>query len=75
MASWIEALKMASPKSYSETFSDQVHGWMSSRYDVPKQLPAVHLLIFNRADFNNLHNFEEYLRGYRIIRTFFSQHL
>lgn len=28
MEPWIEALKVASPKSYSETFTDQVHGWM-----------------------------------------------
>lgn len=25
-------MKSASPLSYSETFSDQVHGWMTSRY-------------------------------------------
>ncbi|KAH7420041.1 hypothetical protein BKA64DRAFT_729656 [Cadophora sp. MPI-SDFR-AT-0126] len=46
------------PESYSETFEDQVHGWMASR-----------------ADFENVHNFEEYLRGYRIMRTFFNKHL
>lgn len=28
-----------------------------------------------RADFNDLHVFEEYLRGYRIIRTFFAAHM
>lgn len=33
------------------------------------------LLTFGSADFNNLHAFEEYLRGYRILRTFFAQHL
>lgn len=29
----------------------------------------------NSADFNNQHAFEEYLRGYRILRTFFAEHL
>jgi hypothetical protein len=28
-----------------------------------------------RADFNDLHVFEEYLRGYRIFRTFFAAHM
>ncbi|CZS87910.1 hypothetical protein WAI453_000292 [Rhynchosporium graminicola] len=55
---WVEALLKASPKSYSELFEDQVHGWMSSR-----------------ADFDNLRKFEEYLRGYRIVRSFFNEHL
>ncbi|KAH6713248.1 hypothetical protein BKA61DRAFT_608792 [Leptodontidium sp. MPI-SDFR-AT-0119] len=58
MEPWIEALKKVSPKSYSETFEDQVHGWMASR-----------------ADFENVRNFEEYLRGYRIVRAFFNEHL
>ncbi|EHK20937.1 uncharacterized protein TRIVIDRAFT_192435 [Trichoderma virens Gv29-8] len=44
--------------TYLEYFTDQVHGWMTSR-----------------ADFNNVHNYEEYLRGYRIVRTFFAQYL
>ncbi|KAL2071724.1 hypothetical protein VTL71DRAFT_12959 [Oculimacula yallundae] len=54
----VEALLKASPKSYSELFEDQIHGWMSSR-----------------ADFDNLRKFEEYLRGYRIVRAFFNEHL
>jgi len=58
MEIWAQALKAASPNSYCETFTDQVHGWMTSR-----------------ADFNNLHAFEEYLRGYRIVRSFFAQHI
>lgn len=29
----------------------------------------------SRADFENAHNFEEYLRGYRIVRAFFDEHL
>src|SRR5688500_14299811 len=32
MQEWVDTLKKASPKSYSETFDDQVHGWMTSRY-------------------------------------------
>jgi len=35
----------------------------------------VHGWMSSRADFNNQHAFEEYLRGYRIIRTFFAKHL
>lgn len=31
MEAWTNALMKASPKSYSETFGDQVHGWMASR--------------------------------------------
>lgn len=55
---WTAALKAVSPLSYSETFDDQVHGWMTSR-----------------ADFNDVHKFKEYLRGYRIVRTFLAQYL
>jgi hypothetical protein len=29
----------------------------------------------SRADFNDVRKFEEYLRGYRVARTFFSQFL
>ena len=29
----------------------------------------------HRADFENVRNFEEYLRGYRIVRMFFNEHL
>jgi len=58
MEPWNEALLKASPNSYTETFDDMVHGFMSSR-----------------ADFNNRHAFEEYLRGYRILRTFFAKFL
>ncbi|KAF8848053.1 hypothetical protein BDZ45DRAFT_681492 [Acephala macrosclerotiorum] len=58
MEEWVEELMKVSPKSYSETFTDQVHGWMSSR-----------------GDFENQHNFEEYLRGYRIVRAFFNEHM
>ena len=32
MEEWIQTLKVASPKSYSKTFADQVRGWMVSRY-------------------------------------------
>jgi len=35
----------------------------------------VHGWTSSRADFNNQHAFQEYLRAYRIIRTFFAQHL
>ncbi|KAJ5966617.1 hypothetical protein N7481_013331 [Penicillium waksmanii] len=35
----------------------------------------VHGWMTSRADFNNIHCYEEYLRGYRIIRTFFAQFL
>ncbi|EPE34171.1 alpha/beta-Hydrolase [Glarea lozoyensis ATCC 20868] len=35
----------------------------------------VHGWTSSRADFNNLHNFEEYLRAYRIVRSFFASHL
>jgi hypothetical protein len=35
----------------------------------------VHGWMTSRADFNDFHKFEEYLRGYRIARTFFSQFL
>ncbi|KAE8453961.1 hypothetical protein EG329_007737 [Mollisiaceae sp. DMI_Dod_QoI] len=58
MEEWGRELMKASPKSYNETFTDQVHGWMTSR-----------------ADFENQHKFEEYLRGYRIVRAFFDEHL
>ncbi|KPI34559.1 uncharacterized protein AB675_11191 [Cyphellophora attinorum] len=34
----------------------------------------VHGWMTSRADFNNLHNYEEYLRGYRIMRTFLAAH-
>jgi dienelactone hydrolase len=58
MEEWVKELMKSSPKSYNETFTDQVHGWMTSR-----------------ADFENQHNFEEYLRGYRIVRAFFDEHM
>jgi hypothetical protein len=32
MDTWIQNLKVASPESYTEYFTDQVHGWMTSRY-------------------------------------------
>ncbi|KIW68155.1 hypothetical protein PV04_04121 [Phialophora macrospora] len=35
----------------------------------------VHGWMTSRADFNNLHAYEEYLRGYRIVRTFFAAHM
>ncbi|RDW68673.1 hypothetical protein BP5796_09330 [Coleophoma crateriformis] len=35
----------------------------------------VHGWMTSRADFNDIHRYEEYLRGYRIIRTFFSRFL
>jgi hypothetical protein len=35
----------------------------------------VHGWMTSRADFNDLHVFSEYLRGYRIIRTFFAAHM
>ena len=84
IAKWVENLKKASPLSYHETFTDQVHGWMTSRYvDSYNRLPwrsfvpqnFFRLIRVDRADFNNLHVFEEYLRGYRIVRSFFAQHL
>jgi len=34
---------------------------------------VVHGWMTSRADFNNLHAFEEYLRGYRIVRSFLAQ--
>ena len=72
---------MVSTSSFSETFSDSVHGWMNSRY-ASRILFAEQILKFkqlkltkNRADFEDLHKFEEYLRGYRIVREFFAQFL
>jgi len=35
----------------------------------------VHGWMSSRADFNNQHAFDEYLRGYRILRTFFAKYL
>ncbi|TVY52320.1 putative AIM2 family protein [Lachnellula cervina] len=36
---------------------------------------SVHGWMASRADFEDLHKFEEYLRGYRIVREFFAQFL
>ncbi|TVY84716.1 putative AIM2 family protein [Lachnellula suecica] len=36
---------------------------------------SVHGWMTSRADFEDLHKFEEYLRGYRIVREFFAQFL
>jgi hypothetical protein len=74
MDEWLQALMKASPESYAETFDDMVHGWMSSRFDSP-WLMATEMLTVNRADFNNQRAFEEYLRGYRILRSFYAKHL
>jgi hypothetical protein len=73
---WTAALKAVSPLSYSETFDDQVHGWMTSRYEnfvTPRYVATG--LTSERADFNDVHKFKEYLRGYRIVRTFLAQYL
>lgn len=35
----------------------------------------VHGWMSSRADFENQHNFEEFLRGYKILREFFAKHL
>ena len=32
MEEWIQSPVRASPQSYTETFPDMVHGWMTSRY-------------------------------------------
>ncbi len=39
MEEWLKVLHAASPKSYSETFGDQVHGWVTSRYQLPLIIP------------------------------------
>lgn len=57
---------------------------MTSRYVVDPvshntqinfSFPSPRLTLNNSADFNNVYCYEEYLRGYRIIRTYFAQFL
>ncbi|KAF9883334.1 hypothetical protein FE257_003752 [Aspergillus nanangensis] len=58
-----------------------VDAWFSN---VKRNNPASYLEVFgdqvhgwmtSRADFNDIHAFEEYLRGYRIVRTFLAKHM
>lgn len=32
-------------------------------------------LTLRRGDFENQHGFDEYLRGYRVVRAFFDEHM
>jgi hypothetical protein len=44
-------------------------------YEKEFQFEDGQLIRRNRADFNDVHNYEEYLCGYRILRCFFAEHL
>ena len=49
-------------------------GWLLGMLIGLQSVIYICLLKLNRADFNNRHAYEEYLRGYRIVRTFFAKH-
>ncbi|KAH8805045.1 hypothetical protein F5884DRAFT_679346 [Xylogone sp. PMI_703] len=57
---------------------------LPSQDEVPENSPQSYCETFadqyhgwmtSRADFNDVHKFEEYIRGYRIVRSFFAQFL